>query len=125
VVAKVLEPPPLPPDPQADAAIESRPLLSVWTQRVPEPARLETVRALEVKLPNEARLERNSVEEASPETNKLVVVALVPVALAKLKLVSVDDAVERKPFKNARVVEVACSLVPSLVKGKAKDMEER
>ena len=32
----------------------------------------------------------------------------------------VDDAVEINPFKNARVVDVACSLVESLVNGKAK-----
>src|SRR5687768_14325075 len=50
-------------------------------------------------------------------TAKLVVVAEVPVALVKLKVVSVEEAVERKPFRKARVGEVACSLVPSLVKG--------
>jgi len=44
-------------------------------------------------------------------------VADVPVAVEKRKSVSVEEAVERKPFKNARVVEVACSLVESLVKG--------
>jgi len=31
--------------------------------------------------------------------------------------VRVDDAVEINPFRNARVVEVACSLVESLVNG--------
>lgn len=51
---------------------------------------------------------------------KLVVVADVPVAMAKVKFVKVDDADERKPFRKARVVEVACSPVPSLVKSQEK-----
>jgi hypothetical protein len=34
--------------------------------------------------------------------------------------VIVEEAVERKPFVKARVVEVAFSLVESLVKGKVK-----
>ena len=33
----------------------------------------------------------------------------------------VDEAVERKPFRKARVVEVACSFVESLENGKAKE----
>jgi hypothetical protein len=93
VVAKVLEPPP-PAEPQAAAAIERRPLLSVCKQRVPEPARLEAVRVLAVKLPREARFDLISVDEARPETNKLVVVAAVPVALEKVKLVRVEEADE-------------------------------
>ena len=52
-----------------------------------------------------------------PEMAKLVVVAAVPVALVKVKVVRVEEAVERNPFSKARVVEVACSLVESLVKG--------
>ena len=52
----------------------------------------------------------------------MVVVALVVVALVAKRSVMVDDAVEIKPFKNARVVEVACSLVESLVKGQEKDI---
>lgn len=37
---------------------------------------------------------------------KFVVVALVPVAVEKVKFVRVDDAVERKPFRKPIVVEV-------------------
>ena len=51
---------------------------------------------------------------------KLVVVALVPVAVVKRKFVRVDEAVERKPFWNERVVEVAFSPEPRVVDGKAK-----
>ncbi len=47
--------------------------------------------------------------------------ALVVVDLVMIASVRVEEAVEMKPFKNARVVEVACSLVESLVKGKAKE----
>jgi hypothetical protein len=36
-------------------------------------------------------------------------------------LASVDEAVERKPFKKARVVEVAFSAEPRVLNGKAKD----
>ena len=36
----------------------------------------------------------------------------------------VEEAVERKPFKKARVVEVAFSPVPSFVQGKEKPGEE-
>ena len=69
-------------------------------------------------------------DEVTPVREKLaddkeVVVADVPVAVVKVKLVKVEDAVERKPFKKARVVEVAFSLVESLVHGKAKLMEAR
>jgi hypothetical protein len=56
---------------------------------------------------------------------RLVVVAEVPVAIVKVKLVRVEDAVERKPFWNERVVEVACSPVESLLNGKEKLMEVR
>lgn len=35
--------------------------------------------------------------------------------------VRVEEAVEMKPLRKARVVEVACSLVESLVKGKEKE----
>lgn len=70
--------------------------------------------------PTFATLALSSVVEASPETARLVVVALVVVELAAVKLVRVDEAVERKPFRNASVVEVACSPEPSLVKGKPK-----
>ena len=41
----------------------------------------------------------------------------------KVKSESVEEAVERKPLRKARVVEVACSLVPSLVNGHAKVIE--
>ena len=51
---------------------------------------------------------------------KLVEVALVVVALVAVNVESVEEAVDRKPFSNARVVEVACSPEPSLVKGQAK-----
>ena len=49
----------------------------------------------------------------------MVVVALVVVELEAKKLVRVEEAVEIKPLRNSRVVEVACSFVESLVKGKA------
>lgn len=42
------------------------------------------------------------------------------VDLVMMASVSVDDAVEMKPFKNARVVEVAFSPVPRVVNGKVK-----
>jgi hypothetical protein len=44
VVAHVPPPVPAPPPvPQAPAATDTRPVLSVWRQRVPEPARAESV----------------------------------------------------------------------------------
>lgn len=48
----------------------------------------------------------------------------MPVAFEKVKSVRVEEAVARKPLRNARVVEVACSLVESLVNGKAKLIEK-
>ena len=54
------------------------------------------------------------VEEALPVTRR-------DVAVVEAR---VEEAVERKPFKKARVVEVAFSLVPSLVQGKIKPGEE-
>ena len=62
---------------------------------------------------------------ANPPVERAVVVALVPVALVKVKVERVDEAGARKPLRSARVVEVDCSLVPSLVKGKAKVIEAR
>ena len=50
-----------------------------------------------------------------------VVVAEVPVAEEKVKVERVEDAGARKPFRNARVVEVACSFVASLVNGHANE----
>ena len=38
---------------------------------------------------------------------------------------SVEEALEIKPLAKTRVVEVESSLVPSLVNGKAKLIEER
>ena len=55
-----------------------------------------------------------------PVIAREVVVAFVVVDLVMMASVRVEEAVEMKPFKNARVVEVACSLVESLVNGKAK-----
>ena len=63
-------------------------------------------------------------EEVMPEIAKLVVVAEVEVARVVRRSEIVDEAVERKPFKKARVVEVAFSLVLSLVKGKTNPGEE-
>jgi hypothetical protein len=51
---------------------------------------------------------------------KLVVVAEVPVAREKVKLVRVDEAFERKPLLKAMVVLVAFSPVPRVVNGKLK-----
>ena len=56
---------------------------------------------------------------------RLVVVALVVVARVIIKSVAVEDAVEMKPLRKARVVEVACSLVESLVNGKEKVIEAK
>ena len=58
----------------------------------------------------------------SPERQKvvaarLVEVALVVVALVAMKVERVEDAVETKPLLNSRMVVVAFSPVPSLVKG--------
>ena len=50
-------------------------------------------------------------------TAKLVVVAEVPVAVEKVKSVRVEEAVEMKPLRKARVVEVAFSPVPKVVNG--------
>ena len=56
-----------------------------------------------------------------PLSNRLVVKKLVveaePVTKSEDAVVEarVEEAVERSPFRKARVVEVACSLVPSLV----------
>ena len=58
-------------------------------------------------------------------TARLVEVAFVVVALVAVKVESVEEARERKPFKNARVVDVAFSPVPNFVNGYAKDMAER
>jgi hypothetical protein len=52
-----------------------------------------------------------------------VVVALVVVLLVMMASVRVDEAVEMKPSKNARVVEVAFSPVPRVVNGKEKEVE--
>lgn len=49
-------------------------------------------------------------------------VAEVPVAVENRKSVRVEEAVEMKPFRNARVVDVACSLERSLVKGQEKEL---
>ena len=56
---------------------------------------------------------------------KLVVVAEVVVELVARKLVRVEEAVERNPFKKARVVEVASSLVESFNQGKEKVIEDK
>lgn len=90
VVDHVPPPLPPPPEPQALAAKEMRPLLSVWRHLVPEPER-----------------EPILIDEAY----KLVVVALVPirsvrVALEANKLVEVAwEVVEFMPVKFWRVVE--------------------
>ncbi len=73
-------------------------------------------------LPTEFVLRR---DEVMPVILRLVVerpvvVAPVPVAFVKVKVESVDEAGARKPFRKARVVEVACSLVPSFVNGQEK-----
>lgn len=65
-----------------------------------------------------------NIFETSEVIAKLVVVAAEPVALEKLKLVRVDEAVETKPPEKSSVVEVACSLVPSLVNGKEKELPQ-
>ena len=65
---------------------------------------------------------RKSVVDALVEMYKFVVVAEVPVAVEKLKSVSVEEAVDRNPFKNAKVVEVACSPVPSFVNAQGKPL---
>jgi len=54
---------------------------------------------------------------ARPEIAKPVVVAEVPVAVVKVKVERVDEAGERKPFRRARVVEVASSPVPRVENG--------
>ena len=57
-----------------------------------------------------------------PSERKLVVVAppriVKPVPVVPPPIV--EDATARKPFWNESVVEVACSLVPSFVKGQEK-----
>mgnify|MGYP003431385570 CR=1 FL=1 len=75
------------------------------------------------KLPSVAKLEFLKFVLKRVVEKKFEVVAWVPVASEKVKLVRVDDAVERKPFWNTKVVEVAFSPVPSVVHGKANDAE--
>ena len=60
-----------------------------------------------------------------PVTRKFAVYRLVEVAEVVVPWVAekawrVEEAVDRKPFRKASVVEVACSLVESLVKGQEK-----
>jgi hypothetical protein len=63
-------------------------------------------------------------EEVMPEIASPVVVADVPVAVVKVKDERVEEAGARKPLRKARVVEVACSLVESLVNGKLNPGED-
>ena len=60
-----------------------------------------------------------------PELYRVVEVASVVVARVIRASVSVEEALEMKPAVKSRVVEVACSLVPSLVKGHRKVIEAR
>ena len=55
-----------------------------------------------------------------PETASEVVVASVPVAEVKVKVVRVEDAPEIKPLPKTRVVEVEFSVVPRVLNGNAK-----
>lgn len=71
----------------------------------------------EVSEPIKPVLARTIVVDAIPETKREVEVALVVVALVAMKVERVEDAVETKPLLNSRVVVVAFSPVPSLVKG--------
>ena len=64
------------------------------------------------------------VVEARLETKRSVEVALVARREETVVEARVEEAVERKPLSRARVVEVACSFVESLVKGKVKPGEE-
>jgi hypothetical protein len=66
-------------------------------------------------------LEAISVFGDKEETARFVVVAEVPVAFWKVKVVRVEEAFETKPPAKPMVVEVACSPVPSLVKGQGKE----
>jgi hypothetical protein len=59
------------------------------------------------RLPLTVRFEAKRLVLDAVVAKKFVVVALVPVALAKVKSVNVDDAVDRKPFRKPRVVDVA------------------
>ena len=59
-------------------------------------------------------------EFVTPEVVRVVAASDVPVALVKVKVERVEEAGARKPFKRARVVLVACSLVESLVHGQEK-----
>jgi hypothetical protein len=69
------------------------------------------------RLPLTVRFDvRRFVLEAVVE-KKSVVVAEVPVALSKVKLVNVEDAVEIRPLVKTIVVEVETSPVESAVKG--------
>jgi hypothetical protein len=114
------EPPPPLPEPQAEAAKEMRPLLSVWRHLTPEPAKLEEVKVLafnevavkatETREPMLAVLARKSVVEARPEAKIFVVVALVPVAFMKVKFWSVDEAFTK------RLVRVLAPAFRKLVK---------
>lgn len=93
---------PPPPDPHAPAANETTPLLSVCKHLVPEPARLETINALEVKLvkvaaPARKILAKRLVVEALPETYKLVDVALVDVEFSLVRFVMVEEALTTAP----------------------------
>lgn len=110
MVDQVPAPPPLPPDPQAPAATETMPLLSVWRHLVPNPAKLdkessEEVMLDELRLPILAMFARKLVVEASEETNKLVVVADVPVAFWKVRLWNVVEPLTKRFEKVANTAD--------------------
>ena len=67
--------------------------------------------------PEVGQLERQSPFKQRLVVAKLVEVAEVVVAVEAVKDERVEEAVEMKPFKRARVVEVAFSPVPSFVNG--------
>lgn len=72
----------------------------------PEPP-LDTARGVPSESEPREAVAANKFVDDAVVLKKLVVVAEVPVAVLKVKSVRVEDAVERKPFRKPRVVEVA------------------
>ena len=108
---------------RVDEAFERKPLLKAMVVPV---AFSPVPRVVNGKAKVEPPDTGHVVLHVSPVRHKVVTanvveVALVVVPLTALKLVRVDDAVDTKPFWNTRVVDVACSPEPSVVKGYANE----
>ena len=117
VVARVVEPV------NVDEAFERKPLLKAMVVEVefsPVPRVVNGKAKVDPPDTGHVVLHVSPVRH-NVVTARVVDVALVVVEFTALKFVKVDDAVDTKPFWNTSVVDVACSPVPSVVKGYAND----